>query len=231
MRVDAHSGKTVGTVLKFDPKNPYPSCEVSYAEAQAHSALVDTWLGLECESNEAAIEWSKVSVFDQNLWRDLPPKTLMTPYTEFRALLERLAPKPSETIVDLGCAYGRCGFVIARHFPKVSFVGYEFVRERAEAGQRAIERAGLPSSIRIEVADLASPEFRPITAEYYFIYDFGSRRAIAKVLEDLRSIAQTKRIRVVGRGRAIRDAIEQTAPWLASVQEPEHFDHYSIYRS
>lgn len=217
-------------MTEFDRDDPFPLQDFSYADAQMHSAAVDAFLDLRCDEVEAKIHWGDTKP-DQNLWRDLPPKTLLTPYTEFRQILNELQPKPNETVIDLGCAYGRCGFVIARHFPGVGFIGYELVGERAEEAQRAFAKFGLPSVIRVEVADLADPNFKPAPASYYFIYDFGSRQAIAKTLEDLRSIAQTKSIQVIGRGRAIRDAIEQTTPWLANVHQPRHFAHFSIYQS
>jgi hypothetical protein len=80
-------------------------------------------------------------------------------------------------------------------------------------------------------ADLSDLAFRPLAAEFYFIYDYGTPRAISKTLEDLRVIAQRQAITVVGRGRSSRDAIEREQPWLSQVMKPEHHGHYSIYRS
>ena len=121
------------------------------------------------------------------------------------------------------------GWVMARHFPNVNFIGYEFVKERVEEVRRCWK--GTHSTFKILVADLSTIDFAPAAAEYYFIYDFGSRQAIEKTLQDLRKIAQERPITVVGRGRASRDAIERQHPWLSQMNAPEHFGNYSIYRS
>jgi hypothetical protein len=80
-------------------------------------------------------------------------------------------------------------------------------------------------------ADLNSPDFAPAPADIYFMYDFGSRDAIEKTLHDLREIAKTRPITVVGRGRSSRDAIELRHPWLSQVTQPLHTKNYSVYRS
>ncbi len=116
-------------MLIFDPADPYPlvpDASRGYAEAQVHSEQVDRWLGLETEKVERQIQ-NHVTPHDQNLWIGLPAKTLLTPYTEIRRLLEDLRPAPGDVFVDLGAAYGRMGFVLARHFPEVRFIGYEMV--------------------------------------------------------------------------------------------------------
>lgn len=246
-------------MLQFDPADPYPLYlpphEPAYAAAQLHAAEVDRWLGLETERIEAELVerervkrelvegelvarraeaplGTEVPPSDQQLWIGLPVQAMLTPYTELRAMLARLAPLPGHTIVDLGAGYGRMGLVIARHHPGVRFLGYEYVVERVRAGQRVIgeqDSSRDESSIELLQADLAAPGFAPISAKTYFIYDYGTRAAIDKTLEDLRRIAQSRTITVVGRGRASRDAIERGQPWLSQVREPVHFGHYSIY--
>lgn len=122
------------------------------------------------------------------------------------------------------------GFVMARHYPDCQFVGYEYVRERAEESQRALLEKGCTRA-RIECADLADVEIKPCAAAVYFLYDYGSRAAIEKTLFDLQNIARHQTICVVGRGRGSRDEIERRQPWLSQVWEPAHYRHYSIYRS
>lgn len=222
-------------MLEFDPRDPFPLLAEDsheYHAEQEHAALVDSWLGLATEATERAVG---VTPGQQN-WAGLPIQALMTPYTELRFILEQLKPQPGETVIDLGAAYGRMGFVMARHFPKARFVGFELDRSRVEEGRRALERflatSGAPEgAIRLEVADLESPLFRMPQAEYYFIYDYGTRAAIEKTLDDLRLVARHQAVTVIGRGRSARDTIERSQPWLSQVAEPEHFDHFSIYRS
>ena len=231
-------------MLKFDPRDPYPLVSSAslvsgvahcYAEAQAHAAEVDRWLGLRTEAIEAGLTQTRGEAAgsqDQQLWVGLPVKAMLTPYTELRELLTRLSPPPGACIVDLGAGYGRMGFVIAAHWPEVGFVGYEYVQERVDEAMMALARAGAANGrIGMRQADLRAPEFRPIAADIYFLYDYGTRDAIEKTLQDLRAIAATRAITVVGRGRASRDAIERAHPWLSQVNPPEHSPHYSIYRA
>ncbi|HWU42161.1 MAG TPA: class I SAM-dependent methyltransferase, partial [Bdellovibrio sp.] len=183
--------------IKFDPQNPYPLVtyeEHSYQEAQEHSVLVDQWLGFQTEQVEAQLLKSSnyKTQADQDIpvqfWRGLPVQALQTPYCEIHWILTLLNPKENETVVDLGCGYGRMAFVLGQHFPKVNFVGYELVSERVAEGNRVLQHFPFPRA-QILTQDLTDPNFKPLTAEYYFIFDFGSAPAVDKTLEDLKSIA------------------------------------------
>jgi hypothetical protein len=219
--------------LTFDPDDPFPllgAGECTHQEAQAHAACADLWLGLDTEAVEAQLPREQLEQSGQELWFTRPAAVFLTPYVELRGLLARLGPVPGETVVDLGAGYGRLGFVIGRHHPDVRFVGYEFVRERVAAAQQALSRQAFTQAQVLQV-DLTAPDFTPVDAEFYFLYDYGTRPAIAKTLEDLRHIAARRKVVVVGRGRACRDAIDRREPWLSDVIPPEHYPHYSIYRS
>lgn len=219
--------------MEFEPADPFPwvpEDSHTYREAQAHSAQVDAWLGLRTAETEALISERAGCPRDAQHWIGLPVQALLTPYTELRAMLERLRPQPGQWVVDLGAGYGRMGFVLARHFPSVRFLGYEVVPERVAEGKRVLAMHCGPE-IQLERVDLSRSDFSPAIADYYFIYDFGSRAAIEKTLGDLSVIARTRAIVVIGRGRASRDAIERQHPWLSAVLKPEHRKHYSIYRS
>jgi hypothetical protein len=218
-------------MLTFDPNDPYPLLEPeshTYAEAQGHSAQVDAWLGIDPSRVERELKGAE----RQQLWIGLPVAAMMTPYAEIREILFRLAPQPGQTIIDLGAGYGRMGFVVATHYPLLKFIGYEFVPERVAEGNRGLlARNHRPPQIRLEEKDLLDPTFQPETAEYYFLYDYGTREAIQKTLEDLRELSRTRALTVIGRGRAARDAIEREHPLLSQVVAPLHFKHYSIYCS
>jgi hypothetical protein len=221
--------------IAFDPADPFPLLPPAlrvYALEQAHSAQVDAWLGLEVERIERElVEAGRATDGrEEQNWVGLPSHSLLTPYTEIRELLSRLAPRPGSMLVDLGAAYGRMAFVAAGHFPELRFTGYELVPERIREGLRCLRLRGA-KGVELLEQDLMDPRFHPIEADYYFLYDFGSRAAIAKTLEDLRSIARRRPITVVGRGRASRDEIERKHPWLSEVVEPEHLPRYSVYRT
>lgn len=208
-------------MLEFDPEDPFPLLgAVSYADEKAHARRVDAWLGLRIEETETRLK----SYPGQETWQTKGSDVFLTPYTELRRMLELL--QPIGTIVDLGAGYGRLGFVIARQFPGVEFIGYEIVQERVEEGARAL--ASFSPAAKFLHADLT--QFTPPPAEYYFLYDYGTREAIAKSLDDLKEIARKQKITVIGRGRAVRDEIERRQPWL-TVVEPEHHGNFSFYRS
>lgn len=217
----------------FDPRDPFPliaDADAFHEAGMAHAEEADRWLGLRTAEVEAELRARVSAPEGQELWLTLPVRSLLTPYTELRALLARVAPPPGGTVVDLGAAYGRMAFVIGFHHPGVRFVGYEYVRERVGEANRALARHGFPD-VTVAQVDLAAPGFAPCAADVYFMYDYGSRDAIEKTLCDLRVIARGRGITVVGRGRACRDAIERRHPWLADVVPPEHGAHASIYRS
>ena len=227
-------------MLVFDPTDPFPLLppgSFSHAEAKAHAALVDEWLGLRVDLVERAVLANPRYLptgsghdTPQEYWRGLPSDSLQTPYVELRALLHLIAPAPGHTLVDLGSGLGRLAHVVGRQHPGVRFIGYEIVEERVRESVRCLEPFGYPE-VRIEQADLGAASFIPLSAEYYFVYDFGSRPAIEKTLADLRRIAQERSITVVARGGRSRSIIARLHPWLCDVRTPRHYDNYSIYSS
>ena len=190
----------------------------------------DACFGLKTEQIEIEILHAGEFTRDQQLWVGLPIKTLLTPYDEIEDLLCKLSPPDGTTIVDLGAGYGRMGLVMGKEFPAVNYIGYEYVALRVNEGMRCLTLWNFKNA-QLICADLSAPDVKPHAAEYYFLYDFGTRAAIEKCLEDLRGIARAHSITVVGRGRASRDAIERRHPWLSQVVSPEHYGNYSIYRS
>ncbi len=212
----------------------YDDC--TYQEAQEHSVEVDNWLGFQT----AEVENSLLSSQDYNVqadkdipvqfWRGLPVQALQTPYSEIRWILNLLNLKPNETVVDLGCGYGRMAFVIGKHHPDVNFVGYELVAERVAEGNRVLGCFDYPRS-KILTQDLTAPDFIPLKAKHYFLFDFGSAAAVDKALEDLKKIAKGQSINIVARGRYIRHRIYQAHPWLSSINEPQVHDTFTIFTS
>ncbi|MES3036784.1 MAG: class I SAM-dependent methyltransferase [Bdellovibrionota bacterium] len=218
-------------MLVFNPFDPVPQIslgEYSYSEEKAHSAQVDEWLGYDFSAEEQMGEIQKNS--DEEYWFGLPVQHMQTPYTEIRSILELVGLSGGQSVIDLGCAYGRMAFVISRYFPTVKFTGYEFVESRVAEAKRVLASQDVDPACLIH-QDLAEPGFSPERADLYFMFDFGSPDAIHKTLNDLRILAQRKPIKVIARGRSARAQIHKTHHWLGGVNEAEHFPHFSIYRS
>ena len=220
----------------MDHSNPFPSVpegSISYRDTKIHAQEVDLWLGLNTEETEAGL--ARLGALDpkHRLWASHPVQTILTPYIELQWMLNRLRPVCGSCVVELGAGYGRMGFVIARHFPEVTYLGYEIVQERSAEFEKAFGKFDPTAIERVKIlrADLSDPAFSLPSAAYYFMYDYGHLSAIKKTLEDLKAISRTRPIAVVGRGRATRDQIERAEPWLSQVIAPENCGNFSIYRS
>lgn len=231
-------------MIAFSPSNPFPLLDPSKHSAlalSAHAAEVDRWLGLRATIIERELDLGIrqtrsprfASLEPQELWRGLDVQSLMTPYIEIRALLDRLAPAPGQTVVDLGAAYARMAFVIARHHRGVRFVGYEFIGNRIEEGRRCFDRFIDTMKVNASFihADLAAADFQPVEADFYFIYDFGHLKAIEKSLYDLKRIARTRPIIVIARGRHCRYLITRRHDWLIQAFPDTQESAVTIYRS
>ncbi|MES2965446.1 MAG: hypothetical protein V4760_16305 [Bdellovibrionota bacterium] len=222
----------------FQPRDPFPlQAQFSASEARDHAVDADRWLGLRVDEIEAALakrgsrEPAPSTSGDKHqLWFGLSPRDLLTPYFEIRRSLSGLALEPGMSVVDLGAAYGRMGFVLHRHEPGVRFLGYEYVGERVRDGRRALERFGATLA-ELHHADLTSPEFKLPQADVYFIYDYGTPKAIEKTLFDLKRVAAKKAITIVARGRACRYSIESRHGWLAKADPAAGETAITIYRS
>lgn len=141
-------------------------------------------------------------------WVGLDNETLQTPYSDIFRILQILKLRPYQEIIDLGAAYGRMGVVIGGIYPKNSFTGYEFVKERVEEGNRLYQKYGLKNAKLIQ-ADLGSPEFKLPLADIYFIYDFGQVEHIIKTLKEIEDLSQRRPIKVVVRGKWSQEIISK----------------------
>lgn len=216
--------RKLNTRMRFNPADPFPlslSAIETYQDLQMHSCEADRWLGLNIEKIEADLQASgcrlraqQASGEHQQLWIGLAPKSLLTPYVEIRRTLEALQLPKGSVIADLGAAYGRMGFVIGRYFPELKFIGYEYVGERVREFRRCASRFGF-KNIEMHHVDLCSPQFKIDEADVYFIYDYGTPKAISKTLHDLRRISASREIHVIVRGNACHQIVETNHSWLS----------------
>ena len=222
-------GQQLNNTLDFNPHDPFPLLaedSYSYEAAKSHSCLVDEWLGFPLVEPTAVPQ----ALAETQTWSHLTTQQFQTPYCEIRNILSRLNPAEGETLVDLGCGYARMAFVLAKHYPRVSFKGYEVDAFRVQLAKEKFIHHGIQNS-EIFLQDIVAPEFKLPRAAYYFLFDFGHKESIQEILKRLKLIAQSQSIQVVGRGRATRHYIQELHPWLSQVNEPQHATHYSIYKS
>ena len=203
---------------------------MGYSEEKLESEKQDQALGFRIQDVEAKLAERLLShPVSAQTWSHLSPQIFQTPYSELSRIVREANPDSHATTwVDLGAAYGRLGIVLAREETASRFVGIEIVPERVAEAKRVYLANGIdPLQMRCE--DLAECEIP--RGEIYFVYDFGNRSEIQRVLSVLRDYARANTITVVGRGRLVRDVIEREHPWLSGVIPPKHSTHYSIYRS
>lgn len=218
-------------MIDFKDSDPYPLLafdSYTYQDAKDHAVLVDDWLGFDCELAEGSVRPAAGSA--PQTWSHLSTQSFQTPYVEIRGILDLLNPKNGEIIVDLGAAYGRMGFVLARHYPQTRFYGFEIESARVQEAQRVMSEHNIDPSSMVAM-DLTRPTFKLPKANYYFIFDYGHELDVRKTLDDLKEIARQHPIEVIARGRLSRALIHSDHPWLFAVNEPRHFAHFSIYRS
>ena len=120
--------------------NPYPLLKkdsYTYQAAQKHAETVDQWLGFQIHEIETSLRKSDLARVHQT-WSELSAQSFQTPYCEIRSLLAELEPTHKSVIADLGCAYGRMGFVVGRHYPDINFLGFEIAKPRVLEAQRLL---------------------------------------------------------------------------------------------
>lgn len=216
-------------IIKMELQKP----QGTYALAKAQAKLIDDLLGFNCDSiEEKLFQENQESLFSspRQFWYGLELQSLQTPYSEIHEMIQHLNPKEGERWLDLGAAYGRMGIALGFLRPTVHFIGYEYDQQRVDEGNRLFKQWNLLFS-EMKQADLAVDEFQMPVADLYFVYDFGSKEDIYKVLEKLRLIAAQKQICIVARGRGVRNWILMDFPWLYDIHPPEHFKNWTVFRS
>ena len=78
---------------------------------------------------------------------------------------------------------------------------------------------------------MSAADFEPCEADTYFIYDFGTDKAVEKILFDLRRLSLRRSLRLVARGRHCRYLIKRRHSWLEAIDDPSGEAPFTIYRS
>lgn len=179
------------------------------------------WVETE-NGNQGRSEADKLAdVVARGAWIGLHPKSLQGSWGHFNDLVNKLNLPPGSTIADMGTAYGRFGFVIGEHFPKLNFVGYEYLEHRVAPSQAAAAELGF-SNVRFVQADFSRPTFKPVHADVFFTYWSNADPAVMEGLFDrlLEVAVQKPWIRIVTRDFSPEKAMRGES-WL--VAEGERF--------
>jgi hypothetical protein len=214
-----------------------------YQLARQESEKLDLEFGFEVEQIEGELlaraqeldpagnhkTWGTSLHQGNQTWVGLSHQTLQTPYSELKKMCELIDPKALETIVDLGAGYGRMGLVLAALYPRVNFIGYEYVASRVSEGCRILEKFECQRA-QLLVQDLTSPEFILPEAEYYFVYDYGTVQHIRQTLKQIEKMADQRKFKVIARGKGTRSLIQYEHPWLADVYPAIHEENFSIFQ-
>ncbi|MCK6597394.1 MAG: hypothetical protein L6Q37_03450 [Bdellovibrionaceae bacterium] len=205
----------------------------SYEAAKAQSQILDEFIGFNCPSieNELFLKTKSENHFkEKQFWFGLDIQSLQTPYSELVEMVTYLNPKDNDLWIDLGAAYGRMGVTLGFLKPKVTFIGFEFISARVIEGNRIYKHLSLKNS-HLKEMDIATQDFKLQLADVYFVYDFGSKRDVMDILEKLRKISLEQPIKVIARGRGIKNWIYQTSPWLYDMKPQIHFENWSLFQS
>jgi len=208
----------------------------SYSEAKQQAKRLDQIFGFEFQEIEKALVLKKADLQkakddrERQFWIGLDIQALQTPYSEIVEMIQKINPKAEDTWMDLGAGYGRIGLILGLLCSDVYFRGYEYISERVFEGNRIREKWQIQNG-GLYQADLIHDPIELHQGDVFFLYDFGSRSDVYKVLEKLKQVAAVKSIQVIARGRGVKNWIMMDFPWLGSVNPPKHFENWSLFQS
>ncbi|HOB93621.1 MAG TPA: methyltransferase domain-containing protein [Aquabacterium sp.] len=195
----------------------------------ASNQLLDAVLGLDVDrvSRQLAVQLAagrRADWGEEYVWQE-PGETghPSTSYQDLVTLFDHLALPAGSRFVDLGCGFGRAGFVAALLCQDVCFVGYELVAERVAAAQRAAARLGLRQLV-FETADLS--RVQPVDADVYYVFCSFREDTGRRVLGLLQAVAQRRPIQLVV-NTAMYGFEPEATPWLRLVAQVGIFSHYA----
>jgi len=207
-----------------------------------HARLIDRLLGLNVMALESALVsrgrsqlptgsyeyWGPAIHGGTQTWVGLDPQTLNTPYAVLYRICGLLKLAPGQVVVDLGAGLGRLGVVMNCCARSSEFLGLEYVPERVAAANQVYQRWGMTQA-QCRECDLFAQEFQLPEADVYFIYDYGRHDHINATLAQLKTLAEQRPFKLVGRGQATNRLISLHHPWLESHYEGAVAENFKIY--
>ncbi|PIP93820.1 MAG: hypothetical protein COW00_04490 [Bdellovibrio sp. CG12_big_fil_rev_8_21_14_0_65_39_13] len=161
-------------------------------------------------------------------WIGLDERTLCTGYDELFKMFDIVGLENESCIIDLGAAYGRMGLVMQSLQPSAHYLGYEYVPERVEEGNRILKQFHCDNALLV-TQDLFADSFQMPEADIYFIYEYGRIDHIKHTLEQVQEASFGRKVKLIVRGDSTNSMIYYHHPWIASVYKPRHEENFSVY--
>jgi Histone methylation protein DOT1 len=182
-----------------------------------------TFLGDECLDRILGLNERKVKteLFGKNIqelyrnediYLDLDPEDLFTPYRVLVEISKQLALHPGDRLVDLGSGLGRVGIVLGLLNPKIKFIGLELMKERHLQAEQASKNLGLNQRIKFECCDLS--KIKIPQAESYYLFNPFSYLTLQRVFRSLYENSKSKQFKVLMAQVGRPPRMVKRQPWL-----------------
>ena len=190
------AGRALGA-LRRAAMTPSARCELFESLCDDYPGALDdptldAVLGLEIANVSRAVDAADVDYGDALIWQS--PDADDMPQTDYRDLIqltEHLGLADGRMLVDLGCGFGRAGFLVGLRYPDALFLGYELVGQRVDEASRVARSLGLAGSVRFETRDLSAPGAL-VEADHYYVFHSFDRATGRKVAADLEAVTRLR---------------------------------------
>lgn len=127
---------------------------------------------------------------------------VQTSYSNIFAIIRKIEMKSGMRFVDLGCGFGRWGFVLGLLRNDLLFEGYEFVESRVNNSKDAKRFLGLGDQVQFYAQDLSLSSFVLPEADIFYMYDPFTWETYDLILKQIVQQSKSRKIQVVTKGHA-----------------------------
>lgn len=129
-------------------------------------------------------------------------ESVQSSYSTIFSTLREINPKEGAKLIDLGCGFGRLGFVIGLQRPDMQFIGYEYVAHRIENAVECAKNLNIEAQIQFKTQDLSEKSFRLPIADIYYMYDPFSAETYRFILQQILEISKKQPVMIATKGNA-----------------------------
>lgn len=199
------------------------------------AAYIDKKLGLNPFKVESGLkgfspQGEKRKMSQSRSWVGESSHVFQTPYSELYEMVKVLQNYKTDSFVDLGAGYGRMAIALEVLCPKSSFVGFEFIQERVEEGNRVLKNLGVKNK-QLVTQDILQDDFIIPMSDVYFIYDFSDPEYLKIILNKLSNKLASDKFFIIAKGRAIRSLIHNKYREFFALYGAYHEENWSLYSS